>query len=336
MIIECENCRTKFNLDESLLKKGGSKVRCSLCKHAFRAYPPESPPPEEGEPELVYDEFEETVALDSPPTLAQEEPEAPEAGEETDFDKVFEESLEDEETMKAISSEGPDELEKEESVFPDEPLDEAAEEEPYREEVEDRPEEEFEDVEGLEPPAPPKRAKKSHALLIFLVVILILVGGSFAVIYWAPELLPDSLSILKPVEKKPPVDPGVRRLAFKAVTGSFVDSKAAGNLFVIRGTVTNNYPGSRSFIQVKGSILDDKGEVVRAKVAYAGNVFTDDEIKQRALDEIDKAMKNRFGSARQNFNVATEASIPFMIVFENLPENLSEFTVEAVSSSPGT
>ncbi|MBF0211716.1 MAG: zinc-ribbon domain-containing protein, partial [Desulfamplus sp.] len=45
MIITCEKCSTKFNLDESLLKKEGSKVRCSMCKHIFKTYPP--PPPDE-------------------------------------------------------------------------------------------------------------------------------------------------------------------------------------------------------------------------------------------------------------------------------------------------
>lgn len=39
MIITCEKCSTKFNLDESLLKKEGSKVRCSQCRHIFTAQP---------------------------------------------------------------------------------------------------------------------------------------------------------------------------------------------------------------------------------------------------------------------------------------------------------
>ena len=42
MIIECERCHTKFNLDENLLKETGSKVRCSICKHVFTAFPPKS------------------------------------------------------------------------------------------------------------------------------------------------------------------------------------------------------------------------------------------------------------------------------------------------------
>ena len=40
MIIQCEECRTKFNIDETFIKNEGSKVKCSCCKHVFMAYPP--------------------------------------------------------------------------------------------------------------------------------------------------------------------------------------------------------------------------------------------------------------------------------------------------------
>jgi predicted Zn finger-like uncharacterized protein len=47
MIITCENCSTSFKLDESLLNRAGSKVRCSNCKTVFLAYPPSSSQPSE-------------------------------------------------------------------------------------------------------------------------------------------------------------------------------------------------------------------------------------------------------------------------------------------------
>jgi hypothetical protein len=46
-------------------------------------------------------------------------------------------------------------------------------------------------------------------------------------------------------------------------------------------------------------------------------------------------LANRTGKGNANVNVKAQATVPFMIVFEDLPENLSEFTVEAVSSAPG-
>ncbi len=45
MIITCEECGVKFNLNETMLKPEGSKVRCSKCKHVFKAYPPPAAEP---------------------------------------------------------------------------------------------------------------------------------------------------------------------------------------------------------------------------------------------------------------------------------------------------
>jgi predicted Zn finger-like uncharacterized protein len=60
MIITCEECSTRFNLDESMITAGGSKVRCSLCKHIFTVFPqgPASVAPEPEE-ELSFDLPEE-------------------------------------------------------------------------------------------------------------------------------------------------------------------------------------------------------------------------------------------------------------------------------------
>ncbi len=41
MIICCEQCDTRFKLDESRIPSGGARVRCSKCEHAFHVQPPE-------------------------------------------------------------------------------------------------------------------------------------------------------------------------------------------------------------------------------------------------------------------------------------------------------
>ena len=35
MVIECENCKRKFRLDDSRIQPPGSSVRCSKCGHIF-------------------------------------------------------------------------------------------------------------------------------------------------------------------------------------------------------------------------------------------------------------------------------------------------------------
>ncbi|OEU67581.1 MAG: hypothetical protein BBJ57_09300 [Desulfobacterales bacterium PC51MH44] len=53
MIITCKGCDASFNLDESLLKPIGSKVRCSKCKEVFVAYPPTPLKEPEETPEVL-------------------------------------------------------------------------------------------------------------------------------------------------------------------------------------------------------------------------------------------------------------------------------------------
>ncbi|UCF86312.1 MAG: zinc-ribbon domain-containing protein [Desulfobacteraceae bacterium] len=315
MIIQCEKCRTKFNVDESLLKNEGSKVRCSLCKYTFVAYPPEQEYLEERETiAFNKEEIENTVVQDSPGVIHEKESEARLEDQAILFDNAFEEPLEDQMDESAVLSDDSHGRVEEEMTGAEQPLEPA----PMKKET------------------PKKMPRRPHLLPILLVIVLILIGATAAIFLWVPDLIPDSLSMLKPAKKQEIADMGVRRLSFKSVTGSFVNSENLGNLFVIRGVVTNDYPKSRSFILIKGSILDDKGQVVKRKLAYAGNNFKEEEIKSLPLDKINQAMKNRYGMGRKNVNIASGANIPFTIVFENLPKNLSEFTVEAVSSSPGT
>jgi predicted Zn finger-like uncharacterized protein len=111
MIITCEDCNTSFNLDESLLKPTGSKVRCSKCKKVFVAYPPQ--PLEEPEKEEVLDS-EETVEKEVEDLDLDIEPEGERNKEEftEDFEVEFEseaESAADETEVEAKVGE-PDDL----------------------------------------------------------------------------------------------------------------------------------------------------------------------------------------------------------------------------------
>lgn len=46
MIITCEECQARFRLADEKLKAGGTKVRCSKCRHVFTVMPPEPEPAE--------------------------------------------------------------------------------------------------------------------------------------------------------------------------------------------------------------------------------------------------------------------------------------------------
>jgi predicted Zn finger-like uncharacterized protein len=347
MIIECNKCNSLFRLDEGLLREKGSKVRCSVCKHVFITYPSGRQPTADQKPGSPDQILGETVILESPPVLNHEESEP--LLEELK-DEEFEAAFEEEAVTKRLQAVPPDEF----------PQQEEEDIEEFHLEMDDQEKEEIE----LEPaivsqPAPkPKKAgakgkpeplqttkkdirpkaktsRRSRLPLIIFLILFLFIGGAAAIIFLAPERIPEQLAFLKVAQKQEDSDPGVVRLRFTSVTGSFVQNAKAGQLFVVRGAISNNYNSSRSYVLVKGSILDDKGKVVKTKVAYAGNVFTENELQGLSMEQIDQGLRNRAGKADANVNIQPQASVPFMIVFEDLPENLSEFTVEPVSSSPG-
>ncbi len=332
MIVECEECESKFNLNENLLKAGGSKVRCTKCMHVFTAYPPEAVQEEAADDDFFDEDMEETLALESRPVIEEEE----------EFGKAFEDAMEDSETVQTISPDHIPEEEDEEPADLEEAMERAAQiEEEVTAGEEGRQESEAPTMAIDRRKVTPAKKKKikpprSKVLPIILILILLIFGGGTALVFFAPEYLPDFLSFIKPIQKQDATDVGVRRLSFKGVNGAFAQSEKEGQLFVVKGVVTNNYPKGRNFILIKGTILDGKGKVIRRKMVYAGNPFTELELTEFSLEQIKNRSKNRLGLKRMNFNIKPGKSIPFMIVFEKLPEDLSEFTVEAVSSSPGT
>ena len=345
MVIQCESCRTEFNLDESLLDKEGTKVRCSRCRHVFTAYP--------SAPDPVVDTVEQPDIFEGLDPVVSEKTETaiPEiengagAALESDLDVIYQDVFSEVDRNagdeKIVHDHEVEDVFREASRGEEALADRPAPVFPSMDSIDEDPpvvKEKDEVEEALETAPVPKKksSKRSMAVLIPLLFIVLAAGAAYYV--WKADLIPPSvLSLLNgSSENKKPADAGARLLQFGSVSGVFVDTEKNGPLFVIRGMVTNKYPQSRRHILIRGSILDNKGVVVVAKTAYAGNTFSEEELKTLPLDEITTAADNRDGMAKQNLDVATDATIPFMVVFAQLPDDLSEFTVEAVSSSPGS
>lgn len=78
MIVQCENCQTKFRVDEGRIKDQGSRVRCSVCKTVFTVFR------ETVEPEI---EELQPEGYDLDELKASPEDLAPAAGQDTGFDE---------------------------------------------------------------------------------------------------------------------------------------------------------------------------------------------------------------------------------------------------------
>lgn len=113
----------------------------------------------------------------------------------------------------------------------------------------------------------------------------------------------------------------------------FVNNETAGELLVVTGNVTNRYDQPRSFIQVKANLFNPAGQVIRSESAFAGNTISDSDLSSLTLETLKTQLANRGGDNNANVGLAAGQSVPFMVVFGNLPENMDEFNVEVVSSA---
>jgi hypothetical protein len=126
------------------------------------------------------------------------------------------------------------------------------------------------------------------------------------------------------------------RIGLVKLSGSYVVNGQEGDLFVIRGEAVNEFKGLRSSVLVKGTIFGVNGEILQSQSAYCGNPIKDSSLKKLSFKEIRDVMNNELGENLVNLNIATGKDIPFTIVFNKVPKDIKEFTVEAIESKPGS
>ena len=118
------------------------------------------------------------------------------------------------------------------------------------------------------------------------------------------------------------------------ISSKFIDNVNHGKLFVISGTVKNEFSESHKYIKLRGSLFSTGKQLAKKVTAYAGNSISDRDLAQMGMADINKRLSNRFGDKKSNFNLKPGTSIPFMVVFSDLPESLEEFTIEVAGSFP--
>jgi pilus assembly protein FimV len=62
-------------------------------------------------------------------------------------------------------------------------------------------------------------------------------------------------------------------------------------------------------------------------------VLSDSDLANMDIAGINKHLQNRFGDNRSNIKVNSGKTVPFFIVFNRLPPDLDEYTVEVAGSS---
>jgi predicted Zn finger-like uncharacterized protein len=122
-------------------------------------------------------------------------------------------------------------------------------------------------------------------------------------------------------------------IAIKNPKGAFLVNKEAGEIFVVSGEAVNNFKKPRASIQVKATVLGPKGEILAQKTAYCGNFLSNEQLVTLPMAKIEEAMGSPFGDSLANLGVQPGKSIPFVIVFNGVQKNASEFSAEVVGST---
>ena len=192
------------------------------------------------------------------------------------------------------------------------------------------------------PPAPrpaprlPAKKKKSpyRGVLLFMLVLLLGLGGAAGYLYYKGDSL-NWRSLVDRITGQAPLAPAKGQIQLSGLTSYFVKNRESGQLFIIEGQVINQYPEARSAIAVKGILFNEKGKQVLQQTVFAGNPMDERALRTLPYSKIQENMNNQFGDSLSNLNVEPNKSIPFTIVFRNLPSDLAEFTVEVTDSKPG-
>ncbi len=190
-----------------------------------------------------------------------------------------------------------------------------------------------------------KESSRSPYLLIIGLIVLagLLAGGIY---YFSSRPAPTALSngdnVALADDPPPPTDPGrddgdqagTKKIAFTEGKQGyyFFNNPKAGKLLVITGMVRNNYPERRNFIRLRGHLLNGEGKNLADRFVFAGNILSEEELTTLPILEITTRLSLKGGQRGLNMNVAPGQEIPFMLVFDKLPEGIAEYRIDAVSS----
>lgn len=145
--------------------------------------------------------------------------------------------------------------------------------------------------------------------------------------------IPGLSSFVAPQDKD---SQGKFNLKTSGITGKIIPSSKLGDLFVITGKVQNMYPETRNSISLVCKLFGRGGNVSQTELFYAGNVIPEAELLKMDAGMIKKRIQNRLGDNGVNAKVRPNQTVPFMVIFTRLGDNLTEFSVEPAGSMAGS
>lgn len=167
--------------------------------------------------------------------------------------------------------------------------------------------------------------KAAYTLLI-MIVFAVIIGASFVILSNTGIIPRESAEdIVKLVRSVIPVSITgslKNEVAITAHQGKWLDTRN-GPMYVVSGTVTNESGRPVNYIKIKSEFVSE-GQVVYDNVVYAGNTFSENELRVSPLRDTLLKLKKRSGDidfynpeklAGLNSNIQPGESIPFYTVY---------------------
>ena len=356
MIVECEVCQTKYNIEDSKITPEGVKVRCAKCKHIFAVTPASAapvapltppPPPTPPTPEPAggdfledFESFEkfhkDLMDVPGPET-------GPPTGEETPFEREIVDKI-SQDTGEVSPPEDLDMAEFPTEEWPSPPLDQQGKAESMEGET-DVPTfdmTELEDKEYFErPSATPKRKKTSKTFVLFGIILILALAAYYV---WSEKGM--RFSLPGNIENIPSFFtsiPGKLTSLWDNIRGiergspsisdleEYKDTIGEVPVFVVTGKVLNDTNKAKKYVRIKAVLYNDKNEILDEKQTLCGSYFTREELKNLPARFTRGDFKIRPPMPNQ-MRVAPGISIPFIVIFPNISPDVKEYEVEIVDA----
>lgn len=118
-------------------------------------------------------------------------------------------------------------------------------------------------------------------------------------------------------------------LDVRNLIGYYDNTSKAGRMFVIKGQVTNMGSASKGRIRIHAALLDASNRTLAEKSVYAGNVLGGEALRVADKETIEATLSSPFGEKLANLDIAPGKSVPFMVVFLDIPDGIDAYRLEA-------
>lgn len=107
-------------------------------------------------------------------------------------------------------------------------------------------------------------------------------------------------------------------------------NEKTGKIFVIEGKVVNEFPEPKDLIELEGAIYDANKNPIEVKKQLAGSQLSLFQLQVLTEKEMEAFLNNKMEILANNTNIPPGGEAPFMILFYNPPDDVSEFGVKIV------